>query len=134
MLIMNITRAADYAIWILVALSSKEGVVSSKELAEEINVPFNHLSKVVQLLSRRGYIRSRKGKGGGIVLAKNPKQIDLAEVVEAIEGPLVLSECLFNRKSCRLSGKCKFHKCLGALQSQMRKFLASRTIFDLLPA
>lgn len=131
---MNITRAADYAIRILVSLSSKKGGVSSKELAQEIDVPFNHLAKVVQTLAKRGYIRARKGKGGGISLAKAPKQIDLAEVVEAIEGPLVLNECLFNRKNCRFSGKCKFHKCLGILQEQMHKFLASRTIADLLPA
>ncbi|MFH1173255.1 MAG: Rrf2 family transcriptional regulator [bacterium] len=131
---MKLTRAADYAIRLLTHLSANGGEGTALELAKEIDVPFNHLAKLVPILSRHGYIVTKKGKGGGLKLAKDPKQIDLAELVAAIEGPIVVSDCIFNRQTCRFSGKCQARKCLGKVRQAMVDVLSSTTIYDLVPA
>lgn len=131
---MKLTRASDYAIRFLTHLAEDGEEWTSIELAKELDIPFNHLAKLVQILSRRGFIITRKGKGGGLRLARDPKKIDLAEVVEAIEGPVVISDCIFHRESCRFSAKCKARKCLGQVRSSIQNILSKTTISDLVPS
>jgi len=128
---MKITRASDYAIRLLAHLAAGEIETTSQVLAEELGIPLNHLAKLVQTLARRGFLSTRKGKGGGLRLAIDPKKINLAQVIEAVEGPLVISECLFNRQSCSFTTKCKVRKCLATVRQQMRQTLARTTISDL---
>ncbi len=128
---MKITRASDFAIRLLVHLASKGGEGTSQELAKEINVSFNHLAKLVPILARHGFIITQKGKGGGIRLVKNPRKIDLAEVIEAIEGPIVISDCIFHKSSCCFSKKCKARKCLNKVRQGMLKILSKTTVKEL---
>ena len=88
---MNITRAADYSLRLLVKLAALDGGAQSRPLAEEIDIPFNHFNKLTRLLARRGFISTRKGKGGGLKLARDPKKISLVEVIEAVEGTIMLN-------------------------------------------
>lgn len=128
---MNITRATDYAFRLLTYLAAQGGEGATRDLADEIDVSFNHLSKLVQRLQKAGLLITKKGKGGGIRLAKPATKINLAEVYEAIEGPLYINDCLFHRKSCQFSGKCKVRKCLGAIQQKIKGMLSEQNIMDL---
>ncbi|MBU0672508.1 MAG: Rrf2 family transcriptional regulator [Candidatus Margulisbacteria bacterium] len=128
---MQITRASDYAIRLLAHLAAGEVETTSQTLSNELGVPLNHLAKLVQNLARRGYLITRKGKGGGLRLAVDPKKINLAQVIEAIEGPIMINKCLFHSQSCRFSRKCKVRKCLGGVQGKIQEMLASTTIFDM---
>lgn len=128
---MKLTRASDFAIRILTHLASDKEEWTSIELAKELDIPFNHLAKLVQVLGRRGYLATRKGKGGGLRLAVDPKAIDLAEIIEAVEGPLVISDCLFHRDACRFSGKCNARRILAKVKAKMRDILSGTSIFDL---
>lgn len=128
---MKITRASDYAIRLLAHLAAGEVETTSGELSSELGIPFNHLAKLVQTLSRRGFLFTRKGRGGGLSLALDPKKINLADVIEAIEGPLVVSDCVGNKKSCRFSGKCKARQCFSKVRIKMRQVLAETYISDL---
>ncbi len=130
---MNITKATDYAFRLLTFLAAQGGEGSTRDMADEIDVPFNHLSKLVQRLSNAGILITRKGKGGGIKLSKSASKITLAEVYEAIEGPVCLNDCLFHRKSCKFSKKCKVRKCLGQIQKKIRDMLSEQNIMDLAP-
>ncbi len=130
---MNITRAVDYAFRLLTFLAAQGGEGSTRDMACEIDVSFNHLSKLVQRLSNAGILITKKGKGGGIKLSKPATKISLAEVYEAIEGPLYINDCLFHRKSCKFSGKCKVRKCLGKIQKKIRDMLSEQNILDLAP-
>jgi Rrf2 family protein len=127
---MKITRAADYAIRLLAHLAAGEVETTSQTLARELGIPLNHLAKLVQTLARRGYLYTRKGKGGGLKLAIDPRKINLAEVIEAIEGPILVNECVFNKKNCSYSGKCKVRKCLASVQGRINQMLAATSIFD----
>jgi DNA-binding IscR family transcriptional regulator len=61
----------------------------------------------------------------------DPKNINLAEIIEVVEGPILINECVFNAKSCKFSGKCKVRKCLKQLQKDMQEALINVTISDM---
>lgn len=128
---MRLTRAADYAIRLLIKLASVEGARTSSDLAKQLHIPFNHIAKVVQNLSRNGFLITRKGKGGGITLARDPKKITVYEIVSAIEGPMVVSDCILNRETCKFSKSCNFRDCLSELKGKIEELLSSTSIFDL---
>ena len=128
---MKITRASDFAIRILVRLAESKSKLTSEKIAREIEVPFSHVAKIVQSLSRNGFIASSKGKNGGLRLAQDPQKIDLSKVIQAVEGPFVLSDCILNKGVCGFSHGCKVRKCLGQVRSEMIKVLAKTNIYDL---
>ncbi|MBU0686263.1 MAG: Rrf2 family transcriptional regulator [Candidatus Margulisbacteria bacterium] len=131
---MKITRASDYTIRLLIHLASQGGVGTSEALAKELDIPFNHLAKLVQTLSRRGYLITRKGKGGGLRLALDPRKINLASIIEMMDGPMILNECILHRENCRFSGKCKFRRYLSQVRNQMLTMFENKSIYDLVPA
>jgi Rrf2 family protein len=128
---MKLTRAADFAIRLLTRLAQEDRSWTNRELSKELDIPLNHLSKLVQQLSRRQFLLTRKGRGGGVRLAVDPKKINMADVVEVVEGPVIISDCIFNRRSCRFSKKCKARKCLGDIRNKIHKMLADTCIQDL---
>ena len=128
---MKITRAADYAIRLLAHLAAGEVETTSSELSQELGVPFTHLAKLVPTLSRHGFLFTKKGKGGGLRLALDPKKINLVQVIEAVEGPLVISDCIHNDASCKFSNKCKVRKCFSIVRQKMRQVLEETFISDL---
>jgi Rrf2 family protein len=129
---MNINRGSDFAIRLLAHLAAEGKETTSAAAAKKVDVPLNHLAKLVQVLSRGGFVSTRKGKGGGLKLARDPRKINLAEVIEAVEGPMGLSDCLFDRKACRFSGKCKVRKYLGKVRSTIYHMLSAKTIADII--
>ncbi|MBU0572947.1 MAG: Rrf2 family transcriptional regulator [Candidatus Margulisiibacteriota bacterium] len=126
---MKLTRSSDYAVRLLIHLA-REGEGTSRKFARDLKIPFNHLSKVVQTLARKGYLISRKGKGGGISLAKEPSKIVVGKVIEDVEGPMVLSECILNLNACSFSKSCKFRKKLTSIKKCLHD-LFSTTISEL---
>ncbi|MBI5700395.1 Rrf2 family transcriptional regulator [Candidatus Saganbacteria bacterium] len=130
---MKITRASDYAIRLLMHLAQeKDGEGRSEKIAKELGIPFNHLAKLVQILGRKGYLITRKGKGGGLKLALDPRKVNLAEVIEAIEGPLVISDCIGKNKFCIRSSKCKIRKCFKTVRDKILELLQETSIHDMI--
>jgi len=128
---MKLTRASDYALRFLTHLASNDEEVTSNEIAKRLDIPYNHMAKLVQILARRGYLATKKGKGGGFKLAIDPRKINIGEIIEAIEGPLVVSECIFHKNSCRFSSKCKVRKTLAKVRNKINSILSCATIYDL---
>ena len=131
---MKITRAADFAIRVLTYLASNNNEITSEELANRLDIPLNHLAKIVQTLARKGYLITKKGKNGGIKLGVDPKKINLNDVYETMEGPILLSECIMHKANCRFSGGCKVRKCLNKIRIEMQQILMGTSVFDLVPA
>lgn len=106
---MKLTRASDFALRLLRQLSrDTEG--SSALMAQKLGIPFNHLAKIVQRLNREGFIIAKKGKGGGLRLARPAAKIKLSDVIEAMEGPFTLSDCLLSGELCQFSHSCKLRR------------------------
>ena len=105
---MQITRQADYAVRAvlhLARLGNSERAATSM-IAEEQNIPPSFLAKIISQLSIAGLLHTSRGARGGVTLGRDPKDITLLEVVEAIDGPIQLNECVGESGLCSFEGNC----------------------------
>jgi Rrf2 family protein len=107
---MYVTRKADYAIRCVLYLSgNRDKAVSVEEISAAIYVPKSFLAKILQGLMKAGIVISTRGVKGGFQLAKKPRDINLLEVIEAIQGPSAANICAVDRRMCKLSSRCAIH-------------------------
>lgn len=129
--LMQLTRYTDYALRVLIYLAHKDAALATiGELVSVYGVSENHLMKIVHGLAKLGYIRTLRGKGGGMRLALAPEQINLGEVVRNTEGTLHVVECLATgyKGGCRLDPSCKLK---GVLQDAQDAFFGHLDRFTL---
>jgi Rrf2 family nitric oxide-sensitive transcriptional repressor len=105
---MQLTYYTDYSLRVLMYLAiRRDRIANISEIADRYEISRNHLVKVVHNLSRGGFIKSYRGKGGGIELARAPGQINIGEVVRYTEGPLKPVECFdVERNRCIITDVC----------------------------
>ncbi|MGB3056626.1 MAG: Rrf2 family transcriptional regulator [Candidatus Omnitrophota bacterium] len=119
-LVKLITREADYAIRAICCIARTEKkVVPVSDLEKKLKVPRPFLRKILQILTRKGILRSFKGKGGGFTLAVASKDISVLELLEAFQGPFCISEHKFRQKTCPQIKKCKLKKRLDSIEKNM---------------
>lgn len=105
---MQITRQADYAVravYYLTTLGSGKRAATSK-IASEQHIPPSFLAKIVSQLSVAGLLHTSRGARGGVSLARDPEEISLLDVVEAIDGPIHLNECVGDNGVCTFEDTC----------------------------
>ncbi len=105
---MQITRQADYAVRAMVYLAQigPERRASTSQIAQEKQIPPSFLAKIVSQLSVAGLLQTSRGARGGVSLAKPAEEISLLDVVEAIDGPILLNECVGDHASCVFGDDC----------------------------
>lgn len=105
---MQITRQADYAIRAVLFLSRLEPGqrASTSSVAKEQSIPPSFLAKIISQLSIAGLLQTSRGARGGVTLAREPSDISLLEVIEAIDGPILLNECVGDSATCTFDEKC----------------------------
>lgn len=108
---MQITRAADYAVRVMVHLASlPPGTRLQKNALVELSeAPESFLSKVLQRMVAQGLLTSRRGGGGGFELARPAEDVSVLNVVEAIDGPIHLNLCVPGASGCERSLACAVH-------------------------
>ena len=124
---MRLSSMADYAVVTMSAAARHCGMVrvSAAELAAETGLPVPTVQKVVSLLTAAGLLRSSRGVGGGLKLARPAAAISLADIVEAIEGPIALTSCVDSGKhDCGLESACTVRPHWGVVNAAMRGALA----------
>ncbi len=133
---MQLTRAADYAVRVMIHLATlPEGTIVSKTLlAQQTEAPESFLSKILQMLARAGLIRAQRGVVGGFSLLPRGAQASLLDVVESIDGPIALNVCLISEASCRRYSGCAVHEVWRQAQSAMLSVLREAKIMEMLPA
>jgi len=89
----RMSKLTDYAIVLLAHLARSERTLTAQELARLSRVPLPTVSKLCKELSRAGLVVSHRGRHGGYSLARPPETVSVAEIVEALEGPISLTEC-----------------------------------------
>ena len=125
---LQIKRETDYAIRCLYYLSGKKDeVVMVDEIAREMRIPKTFLAKILQRLAKAGLVQSYVGVKGGFYLAKEPQEINLYEVITAIEGPVAMNKCTVNKKSCGFSKTCKVHPIWVAVRKESEGVLKKNT-------
>jgi len=127
-----IKRNTDYAFRALVFLASNPGaVVSASEIAAKGDVPFNFLQKILQKLVSKGLVKSHRGVQGGFSLAKDPSQVTLLEVIEAIQGKLAVNRCFFGKDSCPQAHKCRLKSWWFDIENKIIDVIQTYTLEDL---
>jgi Rrf2 family protein len=106
---MQITRQADYAIRAVVYISKlgPSERAATSQIAQEQHIPPSFLAKIISQLSIAGLLQTSRGARGGVTLAKSPNEITLLDVVEAIDGPIALNECVNDETACHFGDECQ---------------------------
>jgi len=130
---MQLTTQTDYALRTLMYLATRSGRATVAEVASLFGISVNHVARVVNLLSRYGFIRSIRGIGGGIELGQPPEQIRVGEVIERIEGNLHLLDCVGADETCLIHSFCKLKGVLAEAERIQKDYLNSITLADVIP-
>ncbi len=127
-----IRRNTDYAFRLMAAIASEpEQLKSVRKLAAECFVPYQLACKLLQKLCGASLVDSKLGPKGGYKLAVPAEQINLRQIIEAIQGPIIFNECLNGRFNCPLSRKCPIRGYLAQKQSEMVNEFGSKTLAEL---
>jgi Rrf2 family protein len=127
-----VTRESDYAIRALTLLGANGGYVRAARIAEEKAVPFDFLQKILRKLKSAEFVAVKRGPGGGFTLVRSPADIRLLDVLDVIQGPLTVSQCLLGDHKCPLENTCPVRNRLAAIQGSVRESLAEITLSELL--
>lgn len=132
---MRVSTRGDYASRALLSLALHDdgGPTSVREIAERTALPQPYLEQILLALKGAGIVRSKRGVGGGYVLARDPSDIRLSEIVRAVDGPITAGD--FGEPhtggACDHEGQCVLLAIWGAAGAHMRRFLDSFTLADI---
>jgi Rrf2 family protein len=123
---MQITKQTDYAVRAVTYLAElgPGARASTAQIAREQNIPSTFLAKIVSQLSVAGVLHATRGARGGVALARSAGEITLLEIVEAIDGPVALNECVRNPDACAQSDSCAVRVVWCQLQADVIAKLA----------
>ena len=131
---MRLSSLADYAV-VTMSAAARHPVharLSATNLAGEIGVPLPTVQKLMGHLVRAGLLTSARGTGGGFLLARSADAISLAEIIEAIEGPIAMTKCVEGHvEECQLHGSCLSKPHLQAANRAVRGALAGVSLATL---
>jgi Rrf2 family protein len=133
---LQLTQGSDYAIRAMVYLASRPaGELSSLGVVSRLqNIPESFLAKIFQHLVHAGLVVSKSGACGGFALARPGSQITVAEVMQAIDGPLALNRCVISPETCERSERCTMHTVWVRAQERTMDVLEKVTFADLVLA
>lgn len=133
---MQITRQTEYAIKTLTELGEVPygQLMSSKLISQRHEIPEDFLHKTIQILSRAGLVVTQRGVQGGVRLARPLEEITIADVIEAMEGPIALNICLSPGYKCDKAGSCQVRKVLAGAQAAMLQELKKKSLADIVAA
>ena len=132
---MLITRASEYAILSLILLAKATAPMDSETLSRELSISKSFLAKILQLLAKKGILKSFKGVHGGFVLNAKPEDINMREVMSAVEGKApVVFECAPSVEDCPSdrASLCNIWPFLNKLQGKIDIFLTELTLADII--
>lgn len=127
-----ITKETDYAMRATLYLAKKggeSGTVSTAELSEEMAIPYRFLRKIVSKLVAAGLVESRRGKGGGLCLARSATTISLMHIIQAVSPEvIVLNRCVVDVAACDRAVYCGIHTELKRMQKNLNEALEGVTL------
>lgn len=131
---MQITRQADYATRAILYLARHRNGkhIATSQIAKEQHIPPSFLAKIISQLSIAGVIRTSRGAHGGISLTRDPKQITLLQVIEAIDGPIQLNVCVSREDACALEENCPVQSVWSDAQNELITKLSNTNFAQLI--
>lgn len=128
----RISRLTDYGTLILVYLADQQGrLCSATEVAAGTHVAPPTVQKLLKVLAKTGFVDSVRGTDGGYRLARNPGLITAAEILDALEGPVAITECSTDDSDCVLEHLCQVGSAWQKINGALRVALSEITLEDL---
>jgi Rrf2 family protein len=130
---MQVTRQADYAVRALTYLAGLPlgEQATTATISETQAIPRPFLSKVISQLALAGLVVTTRGMGGGVALAHPPEDITLLRVVEAVDGPVRVNQCLLRAGNCQMESVCGAHDVWAEIQSRLIQDLEAVSMAEL---
>lgn len=130
---LRLSKKTDYALMALKDLASCPNGTSSsaREISARYNIPVELTAKVLQRLAKRGLLASHQGTRGGYHLARPAAQISIADVIQAIDGPVMVTACSEVNETCDQYATCNVRDPLWRLKDRIVQALAEFTIYEL---
>ena len=128
--LLQISRKVDYALRAMIHLASlPEGAREPlQDIAKRNNIPREFLAKILKGLGDAGLVTAIRGPGGGVAIARPPNRISFLNVIEAVEGPIVLNVCLDSKNACDQSAGCSMQNVWKAGQERMLDVYRATTL------
>jgi len=131
-----ISTGAQYAVTsvILLAREGKDRAVGAAKLAHILNAPMAYLSQTLAKLIPSGIVGTSRGKSGGVYLAKDPEDISMIDIIRAIDGDSLFTECVMGMPGCseKDTEKCPFHQSWGQIREGILKWLTDTRLSQIL--
>src|SRR5688572_22342073 len=130
---LRLSKKADYALMAMKHLAQKPGApsTSAREIAEQYDIPIELLAKVLQRLVRTGLLVSTQGTRGGYTLSRPSAAISVADVIQAIDGPLTVTACSTEKNTCEQYSKCNIRDPLWQIRERIAATLDTVTIAEM---
>jgi FeS assembly SUF system regulator len=130
---MRLSHLADYAVVLMTAAARRDAGerLSATELSAETGVPLPTTQKLMGQLSASGLLVSARGAGGGFSLSRPATEISLADIVEAVEGPIAMTVCSEGRTDCALDAHCRIKPHMGVVGNAVRGALGAVSLTEL---
>jgi Rrf2 family protein len=124
---LRLSKKSDYALMAMkhLAVSSDSASASAREIAEQYDIPVELMAKVLQRLARRGLLISHQGTRGGYRLAKAASAISVADIIQAIDGPLTVTACSTEAENCGQYAKCSVRDPLWRIKDRILSALST---------
>jgi len=124
---LRLSKKADYALIAMkhLAIRPDAGSASAREVAEQYDIPVELMAKVLQRLARRGLVTSHQGTRGGYRLARAASIISVADIIQAIDGPLTVTACSSEAENCEQYAKCSVRDPLWRIRERILSALAT---------
>jgi Rrf2 family protein len=136
---LRLSKKADYALMAMKHLALRPasgggpgtGAASAREIAEQYDIPVELMAKVLQRLARSGLLVSQQGTRGGYLLARPATLISVADVIEAVDGPLAVTACTTTEENCDQFAKCNVRDPLWKIKDRILQALATCSIHEI---
>jgi FeS assembly SUF system regulator len=124
------TKQADYGIVLMTyfALDGEQQVHNARDLAEKARLPQPTVTKILKVLARQGLLISQRGVKGGYRLAQRPEQVNIAEIITALEGPIAITQCCEQGHGCQRGGYCPVRGNWRKIDRAVRNALSGITL------
>lgn len=129
----RLNRLTDYAVVVMSQMSLRgETLRSAQQIADDTAVPLPTVSKLLNLLGRAGLVISQRGAAGGYTLSRGPEQISVAEIIQALEGPIALTACVDGAsESCDVESFCPMRGNWNKVNNAIQDALSSVSLAEM---
>jgi Rrf2 family protein len=130
---LRLSKKADYALMAMkhLAMRSDAASASAREIAEQYDIPIELMAKVLQQLARRGLLTSHQGTRGGYRLSRGASAISVADIIQAIDGPLTVTACSTEAENCGQYAKCNVRDPLWRIKDRILVALSTCSLQEI---